>query len=191
MKLHQMPRRVTLVPACVRHSGGERVSMSANPVTGVILHAIGGLAAGSFYIPYKAVKRWSWESLLARGGRVQLGRGRRGSSRHFSCRTCAPCWTAAPASSLAWTYAFGVLWGIGGLTFRAIHALPRFCPLGYALALGFCAAFGTVIPPLFGGEMPKLLAENLGPRDARRCPRLPGRHCGLWARGHRQRGRTQ
>ena len=27
--------------------------MDANPFLGVILHAIGGLAAASFYIPYK------------------------------------------------------------------------------------------------------------------------------------------
>ncbi|HQH68490.1 MAG TPA: L-rhamnose/proton symporter RhaT, partial [Candidatus Hydrogenedentes bacterium] len=32
--------------------------MQANPVLGVLLHAIGGLAAASFYIPYKNVKGW-------------------------------------------------------------------------------------------------------------------------------------
>ncbi|MGB1937714.1 MAG: L-rhamnose/proton symporter RhaT, partial [Akkermansiaceae bacterium] len=29
---------------------------------GVILHWIGGLAAGSFYVPFKKVRNWSWET---------------------------------------------------------------------------------------------------------------------------------
>jgi len=33
--------------------------MNPNPVLGVLLHAVGGLAAGSFYIPYKGVRRWA------------------------------------------------------------------------------------------------------------------------------------
>ena len=36
--------------------------MSPNPFLGVLLHAIGGLAAGSFYAPLRKVHRWSWES---------------------------------------------------------------------------------------------------------------------------------
>ena len=33
-----------------------------NPALGILLHAIGGFAAGSFYIAFKKVKNWSWES---------------------------------------------------------------------------------------------------------------------------------
>jgi len=29
---------------------------------GVLLHAIGGFAAGSFYIPFRKVRNWAWES---------------------------------------------------------------------------------------------------------------------------------
>jgi len=29
---------------------------------GVFLHAVGGVAAGSFYAPCKKVKSWAWES---------------------------------------------------------------------------------------------------------------------------------
>ena len=35
---------------------------------GVLLHSIGGFAAGSFYIPYKKVKQWAWESYWLVGG---------------------------------------------------------------------------------------------------------------------------
>ena len=33
--------------------------MQPNPFLGVLLHALGGLAAGSFYIPYKKVRQWA------------------------------------------------------------------------------------------------------------------------------------
>jgi len=42
--------------------------MNANPLLGVILHALGGFAAGSFYIPFKKVKGWAWESYWLVGG---------------------------------------------------------------------------------------------------------------------------
>lgn len=44
--------------------------MDANPPLGVALHAIGGLAAASFYIPYKRVRGWSWETYWLVGGVV-------------------------------------------------------------------------------------------------------------------------
>ena len=36
--------------------------MLPNPLLGILLHAIGGFAAGSFYAPLKKVERWAWES---------------------------------------------------------------------------------------------------------------------------------
>lgn len=36
--------------------------MGANPLLGVFLQWLGGLAAGSFYIPYRRVRGWSWET---------------------------------------------------------------------------------------------------------------------------------
>ena len=33
-----------------------------NPFIGVLLHAVAGLAAASFYIPFKKVKGWAWET---------------------------------------------------------------------------------------------------------------------------------
>jgi len=35
---------------------------------GVIFHFIGGFASGSFYMPYKQVKGWNWESFWIVGG---------------------------------------------------------------------------------------------------------------------------
>ena len=39
-----------------------------NPWLGVFLHALGGLAAGSFYIPFKKVRGWAWESYWLASG---------------------------------------------------------------------------------------------------------------------------
>ncbi len=131
-----------------------------NPFLGVILHAIGGLAAASFYIPYKKVKKWSWESYWLAGG--------------FFSWIIAPwvlAWafvprlgevlSQAPAGAIFWSYFFGLLWGIGGLTF-GLSMRYLGISLGYALALGFCAAFGTLIPPIFHGKFAGLAASGGG-----------------------------
>ena len=37
-------------------------------IFGIIYHFIGGFASGSFYMPYKNVKKWNWESFWIVGG---------------------------------------------------------------------------------------------------------------------------
>ncbi len=134
--------------------------MQANPVLGVLLHAIGGLAAASFYIPYKSVKGWAWESYWLVGGVCSwLVAPLTGAV--LICPNLVETLTSAPPSSLFWTYLFGVLWGVGGLTF-GLSMRYLGLSLGYALALGFCAAFGTIIPPIFQGGFIELLAELSG-----------------------------
>ena len=56
----------------------------------------------------------------------------------------------APASSLLWAYVFGVLWGLGGLTFGLTMRYLGMS-LGMAMVLGYTAAFGTLMPPIFRG----------------------------------------
>jgi L-rhamnose-H+ transport protein len=131
-----------------------------NPVLGVIFHWLGGLASGSFYVPYRAVKKWSWETYWLVGG-------------FFSWISCP--WLLAllmtkdllnvlwqqPASTLWWTYMFGVMWGLGGLTFGLTMRYLGLS-LGMGVALGYCAAFGTLIPPLFKLFLPAIpVDENI------------------------------
>lgn len=124
--------------------------MAANPVVGVVYHWLGGLASGSFYVPYKGVKRWAWETYWLAGG--------------FFSWIVAPWVLAAlltkdlfavlheaPASALFWAFFFGLLWGVGGLTFGLTMRYLGLS-LGMAVVLGLCAAFGTLIPPIFHGE---------------------------------------
>jgi len=128
--------------------------MNPNPFLGVIFHWLGGLASGSFYVPYKAVRRWSWETYWLAGG-------------IFSWIICP--WLFAlllthdlsgvirqqSAATLGWAYFFGLLWGFGGLTYGLTMRYLGLS-LGTGVALGYCAAFGTLLPPLFKQLMPTI-----------------------------------
>ena len=124
--------------------------MSPNPVLGVFFHWLGGLASGSFYVPFRGVKGWAWETYWLVGGVFSwiivpwlLG-------LTMTCDLLAVL-HETPASSLLWTFAFGVLWGLGGLTFGLTMRYLGMS-LGMAVALGYTAAFGTLMPPIFRGD---------------------------------------
>ena len=130
-----------------------------NPALGVFFHWLGGLASASFYVPYRGVKHWAWETYWLVGG--------------FFSWIIAPWILAltmthnlmgvlheAPASSLLWAYIFGVLWGLGGLTFGLTMRYLGMS-LGMAMVLGYTAAFGTLMPPIFRGVF---ASEVLGTR---------------------------
>jgi len=68
----------------------------------------------------------------------------------------------APADSLGWAYFWGAMWGLGGLTFGLTMRYLGLS-LGMGVALGYCAAFGTLMPPIFHGEfMTKVLGTGSG-----------------------------
>jgi len=124
--------------------------MTPNPLIGVVFHWLGGLASGSFYVPYRAVKRWSWETYWLVGGVFSwiivphlLG-SLMTSDLHRVLHE-------APGDTLFYVYLFGVLWGFGGLTFGLTMRYLGMS-LGMAMVLGYCAAFGTLIPPIYHGE---------------------------------------
>ena len=121
----------------------------ANPALGVFFHWLGGLASGSFYVPYRGVRRWSWETYWLVGGVFSwiiapwfLG--------GLMTRDLLAVLSEAPIRSLFWSFFFGLLWGIGGLTFGLTMRFLGLS-LGMAVALGLCAAFGTLMPPIFSG----------------------------------------
>jgi L-rhamnose-H+ transport protein len=59
------------------------------------------------------------------------------------------------ATTLGLTYMFGVLWGFGGLTFGlAMRYLGM--SLGMGVALGYCAALGTLLPPIAKQFIPSI-----------------------------------
>ena len=138
----------------------KALALVPNPFLGVLLHWIGGLASASFYVPYRKVRGWSWETYWLVGGVVSW--------------LIAPWLMASlltndllsvlretPGSTILWTYFFGVLWGLGGLTFGLTMRYLGLS-LGMAVALGYTAIFGTLIPPIFRGEFPSLIASRSG-----------------------------
>lgn len=127
---------------------------------GVFLHAIGGFAAGSFYIPFKKVRAWAWESYWLVNGLFSwiimpwvIA--------YLTVPELFAIIRTAPAESIFWCYILGLLWGIGGLTF-GLSMRYLGMSLGYAIALGLCAAFGTIIPPIYKGEFGELITQASG-----------------------------
>ncbi len=116
-------------------------------ILGVIFHFIGGFASGSFYIPYKKVKGWHWESYWIVGGL-------------FSWLIVPPlaAWLTIPhftdiisstgLSTLLITFFFGLLWGIGGLTY-GLGVRYLGVSLGSSIILGLCMVFGALIPSIY------------------------------------------
>lgn len=116
-------------------------------ILGVIYHLIGGAASGSFYIPYKNVKGWSWETYWLVGGL-------------FSWLIVPPiaAWLTIPdfvniisdasPSILFWTFFWGILWGIGGLMY-GLGMRYLGMSLGNSVLLGFTSAFGALAPPIY------------------------------------------
>lgn len=125
-----------------------------NALLGIFLHALGGFAAGSFYIPLKKVKGWSWESGWLVNGvsawiLLPLVVALLTVPSVFAVLTDA--WTEhAPA--VGYVFLFGLLWGVGGLTF-GLSLRYLGVALGTTVALGCCAAFGTLVPPLVEGTL--------------------------------------
>lgn len=129
-------------------------------IIGVILHALGGFASGSFYIPYKKVLKWSWESYWLVGGLFSWVV----APIIFGLLTVPDLFSIlseAPGDSMLWCYIMGMLWGIGGLTF-GLSMRYLGLSLGMSIALGYCSFFGTIIPPLWEGNFGVLLETTSG-----------------------------
>ena len=114
---------------------------------GIIFHSIGGFSSGSFYMPFKKVKDWAWESYWIVGG-------------FFSWLIVPPIAayltipnfvdiiiTASPTIK-AFTFLMGLIWGVGGLTYGlGVRYLGM--SLGNSIILGFCSAFGALVPSVY------------------------------------------
>lgn len=116
-------------------------------ILGVLFHSIGGFASGSFYIPFKRVKSWAWESYWIVGGLASWL-----FVPYIAALLTIPDFMgiirATDGQTLFYTYLLGVLWGIGGLTFGLTMRYLGMS-LGMSIVLGFCSAFGALIPPIF------------------------------------------
>jgi L-rhamnose-H+ transport protein len=135
--------------------------MTPNPLVGVGFHWLGGLASASFYVPYRGVKRWSWEIYWLTGGIVSWLIAP-WLFAALQTEDLLGVLTAAPRPAILWPILFGMLWGFGGLTYGLTMRYLGLS-LGMAVVLGLCTVFGTLIPPLFRGDSAaKLLGTMSG-----------------------------
>jgi L-rhamnose-H+ transport protein len=117
---------------------------------GVFLTAIGSACAASFYVPIKKVKDWSWESYWIVQGIFSWILAP-WIFAYVTVPQLGAVLSNAPLNAVMNAMLFGALWGVGGLTFGLSMRFLGVA-MGQSVALGFCAAFGTLAAPIIAGE---------------------------------------
>ena len=133
---------------------------AANPMLGTLIFACGGLAGAVFAVPFRKVKGWAYESywlVYAVVGLVLFPLA-------LALATVPDLFgviSRTPVKTLLVCAGFGALWGIGGLTWGL---MIRYLGVGLGLAIGcgLCSATGTLLPPVFKGEIASLLFDANG-----------------------------
>ncbi|MBQ5741810.1 MAG: L-rhamnose/proton symporter RhaT [Bacteroidaceae bacterium] len=117
---------------------------------GLIIIAIGAFCQSSSYVPINKIKDWSWESYWIVQGLFAwlilpfLGALLAVPEGH----SLFELFTDQKAFNVGMTILFGVLWGVGGLTF-GLSMRYLGVALGQSIALGTCAGLGTILGPVF------------------------------------------
>lgn len=114
-------------------------------IIGLLIIAIGAFCQSSSYVPINKIKQWSWESYwLVQGIFAWLIFPILGASLAVpEGSLLVELYLSYPKASLL-TALFGVLWGVGGLTF-GLSMRYLGVALGQSLALGTCAGLGTIL----------------------------------------------
>ena len=126
-------------------------------VLGVFLVLLGGFSNGSFYMPFKKIKSWSWEVFWILGGIFSWIV----APWIFSLITVpnlTGIFADASFSQMIKPFIFGVLWGIGGLTF-GLSMRYLGMSLGMAIALGLTLVFGALLPSVFVSIAPNVFND--------------------------------
>ena len=116
---------------------------------GLIIIAVGAFCQSSCYVPINKIKDWSWESYWIGQGVFAwlllplLGAFLAVPEGHCLCELI----TDTPSFNIWMTILFGVLWGVGGLTF-GLSMRYLGVALGQSIALGTCAGLGTIMGPV-------------------------------------------
>ena len=128
-------------------------------IIGLLIIAVGAFCQSSSYVPINKIRSWSWESYWlvqgifawvifpVAGAMLAVPEG----------HSLFELYAAYPKES-ALTALFGVLWGVGGLTF-GLSMRYLGVALGQSLALGTCAGLGTILTPLLLGRPGDLTAS--------------------------------
>jgi len=121
---------------------------------------LGGISAGSSYVPMKGIRGWAFESLWAVQGIVAwlllpLLLAVLATPHLFTLLGRIPFSTLVP------TYVFGFLWGLGGLAWgMAVRYIGL--ALGFTIATGFLSSLGTLVPIIAEGRMGDIWSTGSG-----------------------------
>ncbi|WP_321343478.1 L-rhamnose/proton symporter RhaT [uncultured Draconibacterium sp.] len=122
-----------------------------NFIIGLAIIAIGSFGQSSSYVPINKVKNWSWESFwLTQGIFAWLVFPLLGALLAVPAGHSLGEIITSGGGAMWKTIGYGVLWGVGGLTF-GLSMRYLGIALGQSIALGTCSAFGTIIPALMEG----------------------------------------
>lgn len=128
------------------------IRLTMQVLIGIIFHFVGGFASGSFYVPYKKVRGWAWESYWIIGGLFSwliippI-------AAYLTVPGFAEIISQTSTSTFWWTFFWGILWGIGGLMY-GLGMRYLGMSLGNSVLLGFTAAFGSLLPAIYYNYVP-------------------------------------
>lgn len=119
---------------------------------GLIIIAVGSFCQSSSYVPINKVRAWSWESFwLTQGVFAWIVFPLLGALLAVPAGASLGAILASDTGAAAAAFGYGMLWGVGGLTF-GLSMRYLGVALGQSVSLGTCAAFGTLLPALLGGR---------------------------------------
>ena len=118
-------------------------------IIGLLIIAVGAFCQSSCYVPINKIKDWSWESYwIVQGVFAWLVLPFLGALLAVpEGQSLFGLFAQSPSFNVWMTILFGVLWGVGGLTF-GLSMRYLGVALGQSIALGTCAGLGTIMGPV-------------------------------------------
>ncbi len=125
--------------------------ISPNPITGTLLHALGGVSASTCYVPFQKTNRWSWNTYWLVQATfawlifpIVIGL--------LTVPDLFGVFSKAEASVITQTVLLGGVYGFGGMCFG--YAIKHIgYSLTYTISIGISAILGTIVPLLLHGTM--------------------------------------
>jgi len=131
-----------------------------NPALGILIFTLGGLAGAIFYLPFKKVVKWAWESywmVYAVVGLLIVP----WALAFTKSPNVISVLKAAPSSEVWFCFLCGAAWGFGGLTWGL---MIRYLGVGLGLAIGcgLVLSVGALVPKAIAGEFGELFTSAPG-----------------------------
>ena len=133
---------------------------AVNPAVVILIFVLGGLAGAVFYLPFKKVTNWAWESywlIYALFGLIIVP----WVLAYCTSPNVLAVLREAHWNALGYCFLCGAMWGFGGLTWGLMIRYLGF-GLGLAIGGGLCSATGTLLPPILKPVLERFFGEAAG-----------------------------